>query len=186
MDSKIKKKTLKLLTLLIPSLLIAVASAQVYSYMFMNATVGVKTTGMKFVEGANFAEAGGTLLDNNQKVTFSKMNGTAGQLLNYSDPVGIQNNDGTGHLIELVLDSWTGTAATPLFNITITMKNSAGDKQGNSIVLVPGDGAGHVTTSGDITIGGTTTWRVEWAVYWQGSATTTDYVNVYLKLVVKS
>jgi hypothetical protein len=184
MEPKVKKIA-KLLSLLVSSLLIAAASADVYNYMFMNATVGTKTTGMRFVEGTNFADAGGQLLDNNQRVTFSKMNGTIGQLTNYSDPVNIQNNDQTNHVFELVLDSWTGGSQTKLYNITITMYESTTQK-GNSIVLVPGEGEGHVTTSGEVTIGPSTTWRVEWLVYWSGNALETDYVQVYLKLVIKS
>ena len=177
------RKMMKLLILTLSSLLIASVSAVTYN-MFMSATVGVEATGMSFVAGANFDEAGGVLSDANQRVTFSGMNGTPGQLVNYSDPVGIQNNDASGHLIELVLDSWTGIAATPLYNITITMYDST-LPQGQSIVLIPG-GSGQVETSGDVTIPTTTTWRVEWIVYWNGNATTTDSVQVYLQLVVKT
>jgi len=186
MDPK-NRKIVKMLTLLISSLLIAAVSAQVYTYMFMDATVGVKTTGMRFVAGTNFEEVGGQLHDNNQRVTFSKMNGTAGQLVTYPNPVGIQNNDEASHTIELVLHSWTGTPDTPLYNITITMYDEDVLKGERSIVLVPGEGEGHVTTSGDATIpGGGTTWRVEWSIWWKGIAKETDSVQVSLRLVIKS
>jgi len=189
MESRRKNlKPLKLLALALSSLLIATASAAVYSYMFMEAKVGVKTTGMKFVEGTNpnFTETGGQLLDNNQKVTFSQMNGIAGALVPYPEPVNITNDDPASHLIELVLDSWTGIAGTPLYNITITMYNSTNVQQGASIVLVPGGGTGHITTSGDVIIGPSTTWRVQWLVRWKGNALTTDYVQVYLRVIVKT
>jgi len=187
MNSEIKKKTLKLLTLLIPTLLIAVASAEVYNYMFMSATVGVEATGVTFVEGTNpnFTVTGGQLFDNNQRVTFSGMNGTAGSPVNYSEPVKINNADAAGHLIELVLDSWTGNAEPHLYNITISMYDSTNAKKGNSILLIPG-GVGQVETSTDVNIGPSTSWRVEWIVWWNGDATTTDSVQVSLKLVVKS
>ena len=185
MEPQKMRKYLKLLTLLISTILIATASAQVYKYMFMSATVGVKATDMSFVEGANFAEAGGELLDNAQKVTFSAMNGEAGRLITYLDPVGINNANATaGHLIELKLDSWTGIVSTPLFNITITMYDGVTQK-GASIVLIPGD-VGQVETSGDQTIPATTTWRVEWKVHWNGDALLTDSVQVNLLLVIKS
>ena len=189
MEQQKMRKCLKLLTLLISSLLIATVSSQVYNYMFMDATVGVETTGMSFVEGTNpnFTETGGELFDNNQRVTFSGMNGTPGSPVNYSEPVMINNadTDAAGHDIELVLDSWTGDAEPNLYNITISMYNSTNTQQGNSIVLVPG-GVGQVETSTDVNIGPSTSWRVEWIVWWNGNATTTDSVQVSLQLVVKS
>lgn len=184
MDPK-NRKIVKLLSLLVSSLLIAAVSAQVYNYMFMDATVGVKTTGMRFVAGSNFYEVGGTLYDNAQRVTFSEMDGTAGQLVTYQDPVRIHNGDDTSHVIELVLFSWTGEETTPLYNITITMYDSADVAQGASIVLVPGGGVGHVTTSGEATISNGETWRVEWSIWWKGDETESHSVKVSLRLVIK-
>lgn len=184
MDSR-TKKILKLTSILISSLVIGIASASTYN-MFMNATVGVKTTGMGFVEHApDFTTCGGAITDNNQKVTFSSMNGIAGQEAIYS-PVDINNADLAGHDIELVLDTWTGDGlGTKLYSITVTMYNG-GTQQGNSIVLYPTGGGTSVTTSGTVNIGTGATWQVEWKVYWKGAALITDTVQVNLLLVVQS
>ena len=185
MEPQKMRKCLKLLTLLISSLLIAAASASTYN-MFMSATVGVKATEMSFVlHNPDYTTCGGAITDNNQKVTFSSMMGMQGGETIYN-PVDINNaNDTAGHLIELKLDSWTGVVGTPLFNITITMYDGATPK-GASIVLIPG-GTGQVETSGDQTIPLTTTWQVEWKIYWTGDATPgSDSVQVNLLLVIKS
>lgn len=177
------KKSLKLITLLISALIIATASATSYN-MFMNSTVGVKTTGMKFVlHDPDYTTCGGSITDNNQKVTFSSMNGIAGSEAIYV-PVDINNADTGGHDIELTLDSWTGASQTKLYNITVTMYNGA-TKEGASIVLKPTSEGTSVTTSGTVTIGASETWTVEWTVYWKGTATT-DSVQVNLLLVVTS
>ena len=181
------RKMTKLLILTITSLLIAGASAQVYNYMYMSATVGVEATGMSFVAGADFAEAGGVLSDNDQRVTFSTMNGVPGQLVTYPDPVKINNadTDPLGHDIELVCTSWDDLGSTKLHNVTITMYNATNSPQGASLVLNPAGGS--ILTSGDVNIGNSTAWRVEWKVWWTGNAVVgTDSMQVSLELIVKS
>jgi hypothetical protein len=177
------KKSLKLITLLISALIIATASATSYN-MFMNSTVGVKSTGMSFVaDDPDYTTCGGAITDNNQKVTFATMDGIAGSEAIYI-PVDIHNADTGDHDIELMLDSWTGASQTHLYNITVTMYNGA-TKEGASIVLKPTSEGSSVTTSGTVNIGASETWTVKWTVYWKGSATT-DSVQVKLLLVVTS
>ena len=142
---------------------------------------------MSFVAGANFVEAGGVLSDNDQRVTFSTMDGVPGQLITYFDPVKINNADADplGHDIELVCTSWDDPGSTKLHNITITMYDAGETPQGASIVLDPAGGS--VLTSGDVNIGMTTAWRVEWKVWWTGDALVgTDSMQVSLELVIKS
>jgi hypothetical protein len=179
------KKSLKLIALLISALVIATASATSYN-MFMNSTVGVQATGMSFVlDDPDYTTCGGSITDNNQKVTFSSMNGIAGSEAIYV-PVDINNADTGGHDIELTLDTWTGDSQTNLYSITITMYNGA-TKMGASIVLYPSGEGTSVTTSGTVTIAASGTWTVEWKVYWKGSAVVgTDSVQVNLLLVVTS
>lgn len=182
---KIKgKKPLKLLILLLTSLLIATASASVHSNMFMNATVGVTANKVQFWEGTDFTAVGGSITDNHQKVTFSSMDGNNGSRTTISDPVKINNTDTVdAHTIELKLDSWTGTVSTPMYYINITMYDASNNTKGATIHLVP-DGTGQVNTTGDQSIGATEVWRVEWIIYWKGSAST-ETVDVHLLLVVK-
>lgn len=175
------KKLLKLATLLISSLLIATVSAATYN-MFMSASVGVGATGMSFVASEpDFTDCGGAITDNYQKVTFSSMNGIAGQEAIYR-PVDISNTDVGGHNIELVLDTWTGDGEANLYSITISMYDSTENQKGDSIVLLPGGGS--VTTSGSVNIA-VETWQVEWEVYWKGTAVA-ETVEVNLLLIIHS
>ena len=184
MEPQKMRKCLKLLSLLISSLLIATVSAYTYN-MFIDATVGVTATEMSFAEGTDFTDCGGSLLDNNQRVTFSTMNGKPGVEAIYN-PVDISNGIGAAHNIELVLDTWTGADQPNLYNITVTMYNGA-TLEGASIVLYPTLEGTSVTTSGTVNIAISTTWQVEWKVYWKGTAVPgTDTVDVALLLIVQS
>jgi hypothetical protein len=180
------KKSLKFITLLLSSLLIASVSASVYYTMFMTATVGVTGNKVQFWEGTDFGRVGGSITDARQKVTFSGMNGLNGSLTTISDPVKINNTDtANAHNIELKLDSWSGTASTPLYYINVTIYAANGTKLGNNIYLVPG-GSGQVETTGQLTMLASEVWRVQWDIYWKGEATTSDQVTVSLKLEVSS
>ena len=180
------KKSTKLLILLISTLFIASVSASIYYTMFMDATVGVSGNKVQFWAGADNGTVGCSITDARQKVTFSSMNGMNGSLTTISDPVKINNTDsGSAHTIELKLDTWTGTGGTPLYYINITLYNIGDVKQGNNIYLVPG-GSGQVDTTGQVSIAASAVLRVQWDIYWMGTATTSDSVTVNLKLEVSS
>ena len=178
------KKSLKLITLLITSILIATVSASTYYSMFMNATnIGIDT-GNKvfFTEGVDWP-AGSTMGNGNQTVTLDGMKGKNGTATTISDPVRIYNNDTSSYNINLKLDSWTGESETHLNYINVTIYNaiSGGTKQGQTIYLVPG--AGDVTETGSVSITSGETWRVEWIIYWKTTATS-ETVDVDLILEV--
>ena len=180
------KKSLKLITLLVTSLLIATVSASVYYTMFIEATVGVAGNKVQFWEGSDFDGCNGFISDARQKVTFGKMDGINGSLTTITDPVKINNTDGIkGYNVTLKLDSWTGNSSTVLYYINITMYDESNATKGNTIYLVPG-GSGQVETSGQQTISPSAKWRVQWDIYWRGNATATDSVTVKLKLEVSS
>jgi hypothetical protein len=180
------KKSAKLLLLLLSTLFIATASATVYYTMFMNSAVGVSGNKVQFWAGTDTSVIGGTISDARQKVTFSSMNGLNGSLTTISDSVKINNTDSSSaHTIELKLDTWTGTGATPLYYINVTIYNGSNVKQGNNIYLVPG-GTGQVDTTGQVSIAASAVWRVQWDIYWKGTATSSDSVTVNLKLEVSS
>lgn len=179
------KKSLKFVVLLISALFIGTVSAYTYN-MFMNATVGVTATELSFAaNNPDYTICGGVITDNNQKVSFSSMNGKAGVESIYT-PLVITNGAGAAHSIELKLDTWDGTDQTNLYYIEITMYSS-GTPKGDSIVLYPTGEGTSVTTSGPVNIGISETWQVEWTIYWKGSATVgEDSVQVNLLLVVQS
>jgi hypothetical protein len=177
------RKALKFLGLLISAMVIASVSAATYN-MFMNATVGVEAAELSFVASTDFGDCGGALLDNNQKVEFSSMNGQPGVEAIYY-PVNITNGAAAGHNLELVVDTWTGAGQDNLYNMTVTMFSAGGTQEGVSIVLRPTTRGTSVETSGSVSIGTSETWDVRWTVYWNGSATVgTDSFDVYLLLVV--
>jgi len=179
------KKSLKLLFLLMTSLLVASVSASIYYTMYMNATIGVAGNVVQFWAGGDTTTVGGSITDARQKVTFSSMNGKNGSLTTISDAVRINNTDTLNdHTIELKLSSWTGNSSSVLNYINVTMYDGI-TKKGNSIYLVPG-GSGQVTTTGNQTITAGTNWRVQWDIYWKGTATTSDSVSVNLLLIVWS
>lgn len=180
------KRSIRLVILLASSLLIASVSASMYYTMYMNATVKTITNEVMFTPGNDYATTGGSITNNNQTVTFAEMNGAIGGNTTYTDPVRIHNTDSKSHTVELELSSWTGTSSTPLYNITIHMYNYANNtSEGNSIVLTP-SGAGEVPATGLQTIPADTLWRVQWEIYWEGTANASSSVTVDLQLIVSS
>ena len=183
------RKCLKLLSLLISTLLIATASADIYKNMYMEATpIGVAgASKVVFSVGADFPTNGTDIFitDAGQKVKFTGMEGSPGSAQNYSDAVHIENTDTVGtHTIELKLLSWNAPTDLKLYYINITLYDEVNVKQGETIYLVP-DGTGQVSSTGDRTMDTSDVWRTEWVIYWKGTATT-ETVNVYLQLVVKN
>lgn len=176
------KKSLKLLTLLVSSALIATVSASTY-LMFMTANVGVSGANkIFFTPGSDWGTS--TMGDGNQTVTLN-LNGQNGTATIISDPVRIYNNDTSAHGINLKLISWDGESQSQLNYINITLYDAitGGTAQGNTIYLVPGEG--DVTETTTVNIGSGATWRVEWVVYWKSTATT-ETVHVNLKLEITS
>jgi hypothetical protein len=178
------KKSMKLLTLLVSSVLIATVSASTYYSMFMTANVGVSGANkIYFTPGVDWGSS--VMGGGNQTVTLA-LNGQNGTATIISDPVRIYNNDTSDHYINLKLISWDGESQSQLNYINITLYNAVtgGTAQGNTIYLVPG--AGDVTETGTVTIGTGETWRVEWVVYWKPEAAASETVQVDLKLEITS
>ena len=187
------KRTLKFITLLLSALLIGTASASLYNYMQITATVGVKSTyAVNFYEGNDTSKAGGTITNNRQTVTFTNMEGPNGTLATYSDAVRICNNDTTAaHNIKLEIESYTykGQASSNLDYIKITVYDS-GDTEVDSLQLDPhgDDGGNDLATAFNSLDANDAWWRVQWDIFWFGNATTTtsDSVDITLKITVES
>ena len=177
------RKALKLLGLLISALVIATASAQLYTQMFMYAHVTVTGHYLSFVEAANTTLLGGTVSLGGEEVTFTNMAGKNGTLVTYPLAVNITNTNVTSANIELKLYEWTGNSTTQLRYVDVTMYNETGAKQGVSIHLVPG--AGDVETTGVQAIPADGMWRVQWEIFWWGNATAANAFDITLALVVE-
>jgi hypothetical protein len=180
------KKSLKLITLLISALLISTVSATIYSYMNMNSTgIGVKSTyDVNFYAGADYTNAGGSITNNRQTVTFTSMQGSNGSLATYSDPVRICNNGTKIYNVELAFDSWTfhGNALTTLQYTNVTVFSSSSARIG-SMSLIPAGGGNQTAGAHDLTA--SDWYRVQWDIMWYPNATAgTDTVDIYLKITV--
>jgi uncharacterized protein YdeI (BOF family) len=177
-------KALKLLGLLISALLIATASATLYTQMFMYSHVTVQSHFCQFVTGVNDTDVSADISTYGEEVTFDNMVGCNGSLVTYIGAVNITNTNATGSVnVELKLDTWDGEGKWPLRYINVTMYDTSGDIQkGEMLSLLPG--GGDVTTSGKVSILAGAMWRVQWDVFWWGNATAgTDTVDVTLVLI---
>jgi hypothetical protein len=185
------RKSLKFITLLFSALLIGTASAAVYNYMYIYATlVGVKSIyKVNFYEGGDFVKAGGSITNNRQTVTFTGLEGPNGTLAEYGDTVRICNNDTIAHRIklEIINRSYGGSAQYTLDYIKITIYNS-GNTQVDSLQIDPhnDDGGDDTTTDFNSLAGNNDWWRVKWDIFWFGNATGTDSVSITLKITVES
>jgi hypothetical protein len=180
------KKSIKLVTLLITSILIATASADFYSQMYMKSHVGVDAApkDLRFVEGANFSIAGGWLNPSKTVVTFSSMTGGQGVNKTYSEPVNITNLGTSQHVFEMKFDTWTITNSSALEYITIAIYDENNAQQGNMIYL-PGNLQG-TNSTGDVIIPANANWRIEWVIRWLSDAIDTNTVDVTIMILVKS
>jgi len=177
------RKALKLLGLLISSLFIATASAAYYAQMFMYAHVTVAGQYVAFVSAGNTTELSGSIISGGAEVTFGNMLGYNGSLASWSEAVNITNSHASQNFnVTLAYHDWDGYTETKLRYVNITMYD--GDaKKGEMLTLVPG--GSNVTTSGKQVLSAGGMWRVQWDIFWWQNATTTDTVDVTLKLIVE-
>ncbi|MDH5483063.1 MAG: hypothetical protein OEY22_09330 [Candidatus Bathyarchaeota archaeon] len=100
------KKSLKLITLLISSLLIATVSAQIYNYMYIVGSGEITTTGLVWAIGP---DAPSTASISGPTATVP-MNASGGSPRNYTDCLHIVNQDAAAHSFNLTVTSSTGDA----------------------------------------------------------------------------
>jgi hypothetical protein len=101
------KKSLKIVTLLVSALLIAVVSAQVYSYMYIEGSATIATgVGLNWALGAS-APTGTTV----NGYTVENMNFTIPEntFMNYTDCLELVNNDATSHTFSLATTITSGS-----------------------------------------------------------------------------
>jgi len=130
------KKSLKLMTLITTSLLIAIASAQVYSYMYIKGSGTITTGGLSWQKGDS-APTGASIVG--YTVENLNLSIPQNQFKNFTDCLRIINNDETGHIFSLEVTAVTGNSSKfTTFNLVVY--NETGDygtlnlkTQGNSI-----------------------------------------------------
>jgi hypothetical protein len=117
------KKSLKLITLLISSMLIATVSAQYYRFLYIQGSVTISATGLTWVKG-NQAGTNVSISGTTATVSLSLSNGTTTNITNY---LYLKNLDSTSHSITInITDAANSSLYEALgFNITI-YDNSTG------------------------------------------------------------
>ncbi|HVO36945.1 MAG TPA: hypothetical protein VMT01_02100 [Candidatus Acidoferrum sp.] len=111
------KKSLKIITLLVASILIASASAATYTYMYINGSVTISSTGLTWIKGDG-ASAGTTISGSTATVALSISNGTTTNFTNY---LYMKNLDASTHslMINITTAATASLYETNGFNISI-------------------------------------------------------------------
>jgi len=118
------KKSFKLITLLITSILIAAVSAQVYSYMYIQGSGTITTGGLAWAKGTT--APGGSSVQG-YTVTNLNLTITKNNFANFTDCLHLINNDATSHTFSLETTVTSGdTSKFTTFNLAIS--NSTGQR----------------------------------------------------------
>jgi hypothetical protein len=181
------KKSLKIATLLITSIIIATVSAASYSELFMTASpITIGTASVIFSEGSNTTDISTAgLAAPYTSVTFDNIAVIEpGETRTYEQAVNITNNAATSKGITIDLDSITGDFATNFDYINITMIAADGSTQGNSIEIV--STGSNVTSTGPpaATMASGDIWAVRWIIKAQTDASDAEWFSITLKVTV--
>jgi hypothetical protein len=116
------KKSLKLVTLIIASLLIATVSAEVYYSLTVTSTISVASTDVYFMPGSDSASAGAAMGSaDNTTITFSNLKAYPGVTTTYAQAAIVRNNaTAASYQIRMRPVSLTGAATNFAFvNFTL-------------------------------------------------------------------
>jgi hypothetical protein len=178
-----KTKTLRLIFFLLSSFLVTIASAAVYNYAYIRASpISAETAKVQFTTAADSTAAGATIGTNGTSVIIDSMSGWPNSTRVYQAAVGIQNLDSSARSIELKFDQagdWNGDTSN-IDSITVKVRDAAGGTQEGATINVGTPGS----STGSISIPGSTTWVVEWNIAWKAGATSANLVSVKLTLTV--
>jgi len=173
------KKSLKFVTLIITSLLIATASAAIYDYMYLNATVGVQGMTLAWILGADNATAGTQI--NGVTSTLTSLKGPPNGTRIYADPVRLNNTGGSAITFDLLVDAVSGDTGEleSIFVLIYSVNTSALIQN----VTIWASGAKGSDATG-LSIPGNNNWRFQWEITWKATATTANSATVNLKIGV--
>lgn len=136
------KKTLKLVTLLATSLLIATVAAETYRYMYIDGSINITNAKMLWILGGD-APTGTTITGSTVSMTLNVENGT---LLNLTDVLFLKNANSTGSFnIQLSITTalsasdfdtanihiYSNSTGTWIFVDTLTLTNVADTYSGS-------------------------------------------------------
>jgi len=172
-------KTLKLITLLISSLLIATASAQIYNYMYQNATIGVEGATLEWTTGDDSTNAGTQI--SGATCSLTNLKGWTNGTRIYYDPVRLKNIAGSPVTFDLLIDEVSGTPSQMDSIIVRLYSMNQTAYVANLTVWSAASGKGSDLTVLSIPTGHI--WKFQWEITWKSTATTE---TVTVKLIVKT
>jgi hypothetical protein len=178
------KKSLRLITLLITSAIIATVAAETYSELFMYGA-GIKITDNRviLVAGTDTPTISTNgVVDSGTTVTFDKITIAKDEILTYDETVKIQNNAGGTKTIVLDMTSLTGPFSANFDYIYITIYDVATQK-GNQIQILPS--GSNVTTTGSVSMSNSAVWAVQWIIKAKVDATPDDQISLTVKVTVQ-
>jgi hypothetical protein len=132
------KKSLKIVTLLVTALVIATASAQVYSYMYIKGSASITTGGLSWAKGAS-APAGATV--NGYTVNNLNFSVPENTFQNFTDSLELTNHDATSHTFDLATTITAGSAAD-FTTFDMIVYNAAGARLGTVNIKTAGSATG--------------------------------------------
>ena len=168
-------KIIRLTIFMSSTLLVTLASAAVYNYIYLQASpLSLKTAKVVFADGTDAAQAGTNVGTNGTYVQFTSMSGWPNATRIYENATVIMNSDpAVDFTCELSRDSWTGNTGS-IDELYVRIYDGSGTPQGTLDVK-----AGNTTS---FTIIHTEVWRVEWRIKWNANALSTDTATVTLAL----
>lgn len=167
------KKTLKLITLLLSSLLIATVSAQVYTYMYIDGSVTISTDkGLRWVQGDS-APSGTSIAGSTVTLPLAVNNGTT---TNFTHVLYLQNLDASAHsvLINITTAATSSKYETNGFNLTIYTNSTTPTYIGQLDVLSTSS-----YYSGSIAV--SEVWHITFELYTKTDASGSDSFDVQFR-----
>ena len=176
------KKTLKLATLLMTSVLIATVSAATYDSLFLSADVGVE--GLTLVWDDTGIDSGLSANIQGAYCTLTGLKAPQGGNRTYTKAIGLNNTGGSATTFDIEVVDVTGSGTTHLNYIFVEIYDESDALQGNLTVWE--NGAKGTTPVPNLSIGAGAAWRLQWEIAWKTSASTDDSVTVSLKITTPS
>ncbi|MEM3010253.1 MAG: hypothetical protein QXE76_00385 [Candidatus Bathyarchaeia archaeon] len=173
------KKSMKFVILLLSSLLIAVASATVYNYMYMTGTIGVEGMTLEWRPGEDSEDAGTTI--NGATVTMAHLKGPPNGTRTYSDPVRLKNTGASAVTFDLTIVGVSGDTEQ-MDSIYVKIYSLNTSALINTLTVWSGGSQG--SNLQNLQIPGQNAWRFQWEITWKSTATTSHSVTVSLRLDV--
>jgi hypothetical protein len=180
------KKSLKIVTLLISSIIVATVSAQAYSELFIyGSSITIGTASVTFTSGDNTTQLGGADAINTAGTiaTFDTIPNIApGEAVVYDEAVNLTNAAGASKTITIDVDSLTGNFSTNFDYLNITMIAGDGSTKGNVIKIV--STGSNVTSTGGQAMTDGEVWAIKWELKAKADATIGEYFTIALKVTV--